>query len=233
MALPKINKQAHSVMLPGLKKRVKFRPFTVKEFKILMAAKESKKVEDQIRSVEQIVNNCVLEDNFDPREMYMFDAEKLFLAITAKSRGEEQTIRYKYTDANGVEKPVDVTVNLEDVDVVIPDDVTFDIKLDESLSLRLCYPKFGSLYELDENSTEFDQLKAIIDFVYDDESVYYLKDQTDEEIADFIDDFGSDTIEAIKDFLKKIPRLEHTVEIDLPDGKKDKITFRGLSDFFG
>lgn len=234
MALPKVKQQTFEIFLIGSGKNIKYRPFTVREFKILLAAKESDDPKQQVSAVEQILNNCIV-DEMDPMELTMFDAERLFLDITAKSRGEEHVIKYRYTyEVDGVEKQevLDVTINLNDVQTIRSETEVSDIVyVGEGVGIKLKYPTLNSVKTFDGDS-EVDRILSCIEYVFDDAGVYPVEDQTKSDLTDFVDDLTAQSMAEIQKFLNAAPRIYHSVTIDLPDGKKEKLEFKNINDFF-
>lgn len=243
--LPKIDLPKYKHKLFGLNKTVEYRPFTVKEQKILLQAKESEAKDDVANAVKQILDLCTF-SKLDVDNLAFFDVEDLFLRIRAKSAGNIVEVAFKVNDSampppiegshEKVSNVVTTKINLDDVHVVVPKEHKRDIKIDDKYSLRMQYPTIDLLGVIDESkdhdADEIKILKSCIEYVYDEKNVYPLKDSTDKEIDDFIDSLDAGTLLRIQEFFKTMPRVRHTVDLKLPNGEMEKVEFIGISDFF-
>ncbi len=229
--LPKLDIPHYKHHLVGLNKTVQYRPFTVKEQKILLLAKESGSRSEEIQAIKQIIGLCV-KDNIKVDNLAVFDVEDLFLRIRARSVSNVCEIRYKVKDdgGNDTKKRVDVEINLDDVNVVTSEDHTQKIMLTPTVGLMMKYPTIDMIE--DEDLSEEKVLIKCIDYVFDAEEVYHFNEFSDDEVADWIDSFDMEAMKKIKGFFDTLPKLRHEVEVDLPDGGTERIVLEGIADFF-
>jgi hypothetical protein len=244
--LPKIDTPLYEITLPLSKQKIKFRPFLVKEEKILLMAMESEEEEAVILAIKQIVNNCCIDDiNVD--DLPILDLEYMFFQLRARSVGETIDLQYKCNnDINegGEERKcnhlVKLSFNALEVEPELNVKESNKIELTPKLGLVLKYPTFGSVDELIENqkisATEL-IIKTIvtsIDYIYDDENIYYAKDNTNEELLDFVDSLSREQFSQIQNFFENIPKLKK--KLDFKCGKcgySDTIEVEGIQSFFG
>jgi rubrerythrin len=242
MALPKIDVPIYEVEVPSLKKRIRFRPFTVKEEKLFLMAAQSEDPDSIVKTIVQVLNNCVL-DEMEIEKMPMFDLEFLFLNLRARSIGEVVELSYKcnneIVDDGGNKKScnniVNVDVNLLEIK---PSETELKnkISLTDKLGIAMKYPNL----DLIKNSKSEDELDMVIelivdciDYIYDEENIYYAKDSTREELLEFLDSLQSKELEKIKLFFESLPKI--TKEIDFSCNKcgyHEKITLEGIQNFF-
>lgn len=239
MALPKTKKQLHSVYLVGIDKEVKFKAFSVKEYKILLAAKESKDEKEMAAAIEQIVDNC-LSTRIDIRKLPTFDIEKLFLAVVSKSRGEEHTIAYKYTytDESGEEKneKLEVTVNLEDIQVKQnPEHEGTDVvdagedEDGQQIKIVMTYPTLEIALK---SSDPIDNIIDCIKLITVGDEIVRPEDEDREGLEEWIEDLDGSVVENMKKFFDTMPHVYHKEVVPLPDGKTKEVEFKSMSDFF-
>lgn len=230
MALPKILHPTYTVTIPSIKKDVTMRPFTVQEEKILLMAKSSSNVDDTIKAVEQIVQNCITEP-VDVKKLATFDLEYLFLKLRSKSVGETVELEYTDTDTNETTK---FTVNLEDVKIKFTPGHTNKINVFNDIGIVFRYPTLEEIKLIEDNQGDEDStLKVLvncIDKVYDKESVY--SEFTEKEMVDFIDSLPLESMSKIRSFFETMPVLEHTVTLKNKEGKNKTVVLRGLTSFF-
>lgn len=232
--LPKIKLPEYEHFLVGLGRTVKFRPFTNQEQKILLMAKEESEKDKNaiIRSVEQIINNCILDDDINIKNLTTFDIEDIFLRIRSKSVGETVTVKYShdYEDSEGIKKTAfaSVDINLDDVKVNTHSSHSKLIKLSDEFSLQMRYPTF----EMTETVKDDEDLAiSCIECIIHGDDVYNLNDFSKDEIMEFYDSMDTRGLLKIKEFFDTMPSLSHTVELDFGI-KKQEVTLRGLNDFF-
>ena len=236
MALPKLNTPTYELEMPSTDEKIQFRPFLVKEEKILMIAMESGKNADIVNAVKEIVSACTF-DKINISNIPMFDVEYIFLKIRSKSVGETSKLKIlcpddKKTDAN-------VEVNLEEVQVQVGDDHTNKIDLGSGKGIIMTYPSVDSFLESGiQNITAsnmLDMIGSCILQIYEDkgEKVYEAKDQTKKELSEFIESMNTGQFKDIQKFFDTMPRLKHTVKVKNPKTKKEsEVTLQGLNDFF-
>ena len=236
MALPKLNTPTYELEVPSTDEKVKYRPFLVKEEKILMIAMESKDNAQIINAVKDIVKSCTFE-KVDVSSMPMFDMEYIFLNIRAKSVGEISKIKVlcpddKTTYAN-------IELDLTEVEVQVGDDHTNKIELTDDTGMIMTYPTIDSFLDsgiekIDANNM-LDVISSCVLQIYENkgEKVYQAKDQTKKELTEFIESMNSGQFRKLQSFFDTMPKLKHTIKVKNPKTKKTSdVTLSGLNDFF-
>jgi len=236
MALPKLNTPTYELEVPSTDEKVKYRPFLVKEEKILMIAMESKDNAQIINAVKDIVKSCTFE-KVDVSSMPMFDMEYIFLNIRAKSVGEISKIKVlcpddKTTYAN-------IELDLTEVEVQVGDDHTNKIELTDDTGMIMTYPTIDSFLDsgiekIDANNM-LDVIGSCVLQIYENkgEKVYQAKDQTKKELTEFIESMNSGQFRKLQSFFDTMPKLKHTIKVKNPKTKKTSdVTLSGLNDFF-
>ena len=236
MALPKLTTPTYELEIPSTDEKISYRPFLVKEEKILLMAMESGKNEDIVNAVKQIVSECTF-NKLKLGTMPMFDVEYIFLNIRAKSIGEISKLKLLCPDDN--KTYVNVEVNLEDVQVQVGDDHTNKIELTDNMGMIMTYPTIDSFAESGIQQINADNMIAIIGScilqIYEDngEKVYEAKDQTKKELSEFIEQMNTSQFKQVQKFFDTMPRLKHEIKVKNPKTKKmNDITLSGLNDFF-
>ena len=237
MALPKLNTPTYELEVPSTDEKIKYRPFLVKEEKILLMAMESGKNEDIVNAVKQIVSECTF-NKLKVGTMPMFDIEYIFLNIRAKSIGEVSKLKLLCPDDK--KTYADVEVNLEEVQVQVDGDHTNKIELTDSMGMIMTYPTIDSFKDSGiQNVTASNMLEivnACILQIYEDggEKVYEAKDQTKKELSEFVESMNTEQFMKVQKFFDTMPRLKHKIKIKNPNTKKtSEVTLSGLNDFFG
>ena len=236
MALPKLTTPTYELEIPSTDEKIKYRPFLVKEEKILMMAMESNKESDIVQAVKNIVNECTF-NKVDMNVMPMFDVEYIFLNIRAKSVGEVSKLRLLCPDDK--KTYADVELDLNDVKVQVGEDHTNKIDLGNGMGMIMQYPTINSFRDSGiKNITAENMLDVIgtcILQIYEDEGkkVYDPKDQTKKEVTDFIEQLNTKQFKDVQKFFDTMPKLKHDIVIKNPKTKKEnKVTLTGLNDFF-
>ena len=236
MALPKINTPTYELVIPSTDEKIEYRPFLVKEEKILLIAMESGKQKDIITAIKQIVTACTF-GKLKIGRMPMFDVEYLFLNIRAKSVGEISNLRLKCPDDE--ETYADVEVDLSKVQVQVEKGHSPKIKLTDEMGLVMAYPSIDSFSKTGitditaENMLEV--ISSCIHQVYDKkgEEVFDAKDQSKKELTEFIESLNTTQFRAVQQFFDTMPKLKHVVTIENPNTKvKTDVVLQGLNDFF-
>jgi len=238
MALPVANTAKYELTLPSQQKTVSFRPFLVKEEKILLMAMESGNAGEMLNAVKDIVKNCTFGE-IVAEDYPMFDIEYVFLQIRAKSVGEIAKIKVLCPDDK--KTYVNTEVDLSKVEVYVDDDHANNVILDESRKLGVVL-KYPSLKDVNENMMTgkikldemYDMITNAIETIYEGEKVYQAKDSTKEELREFVDNLTADQMKNLNKFYNTMPRLEHKIEVENPNtGVKSEVVLKGLADFFG
>lgn len=221
--LPKPELPQYSHTLTGLGKTIKFRPFTTKEQKILLLAKETQTYAEVIDAITQILENCIIDDISIPK-LPIFDVEDLFLRIRSKSVSNESTFVYRIKDTD---ERVNVTINLDDVKVKTFKDNKNKIMLTETIGVKINYPTLTS-FKLSED----DMILSCIEYVFDEDEVYTFSDFSTEDQMEWLESFDAGAIKNIKEFFDTMPILKYETYVESKDGKKYDIVLSGIEDFF-
>ena len=233
MALPKLNSAIYELELPSSGDKLKYRPFLIKEQKILMIAQESEDEKQIEKAFAQIVNDCVLDD-IDPFKMPMFDIEYVFLRIRAKSVGEKVKLSLLCPDDEKTR--VSVEINLEEVDIQMTDDHTNVVDLSENIKLIMKYPTLKDMTGFDAGgdvSNIFNMIKRCVHEIHDGETIHNRVDISEKELDEFIESMSTKNFEALTTFFDTMPKLIHEVEVKNPKTKKkNKIPIEGFQSFF-
>ncbi len=236
MALPKLNTPTYELEVPSTDEKIKYRPFLVKEEKILMIAMESKDNAQIVNAVKDIVSECTF-NKLDVSSMPMFDVEYIFLNIRAKSVGEISKLKLLCPDDK--KTYADVELDLTKVEVQVENDHTNKIELTDSMGMIMTYPTIDSFQDSGiKNITAENMLDVISSCVlqiYENngEKVYQAKDQTKKELTEFIESMNTNQFKQVQAFFDTMPKLKHTVKVKNPKTKKSSdVTLNGLNDFF-
>ena len=236
MALPKLTTPTYELEIPSTDAKVKYRPFLVKEEKILMMAMESKKNPDIIQAVKDIVSECTF-NKVDMSDLPMFDVEYIFLQIRSKSVGEVSKLRILCPDDG--KTYADVELDLNEVKVQVGDEHTNKIELSKDMGIIMKYPTIDSFRESgiqDINATNMlDVIGACIMQIYEEggKKTYDPKDQTKKELNDFMEQLTTKQFKDVQAFFDTMPKLKHTIKVTNPKTKKENdIILTGLNDFF-
>lgn len=233
MALPIIATPTFELIQPSTGETLKFRPFLVKEEKVLLIAKESTDKKDMFNAIKQIINNCVLEDDFDVDSIPLFDMEYIFINIRSKSISNVVEFQVEDSD-DGI--TYDLSLNLDEVEVLFDDEHTNKIKMDDNNGIVMKYPTpeiSGKIMELESLSQiNFETVKNCIETVYDADEVYQWNQYSDEEQNEYLDALAVGTFERLQEFFVSMPHIEHIVKYTNSNGKEKVVIFRDLDDFF-
>ena len=237
MALPKLTTPTYELEIPSTDEKIKYRPFLVKEEKILMMAMESKSSADITQAVKDIVMECTF-NKVKIDDMPMFDVEYIFLNIRSKSVGEVSKLKLLCPDDG--KTYADVEVNLSEVKVQVGDDHTNKIELGNGMGMIMKYPTIDSFKESGIKDINPNNMLEVISTcilqIYEEEGkkVYDTKDQTKQEVTDWIEQLNSKQFKDVQNFFETMPKLKHEITIKNPKTKKEsKIILNGLNDFFG
>ena len=236
MALPKLTTPTYELEVPSTDEKISYRPFLVKEEKILLIAMESGKNEDIVNAIKQIVSECTF-NKLELGTMPMFDIEYIFLNIRAKSIGEVSKLRLLCPDDK--ETYANVEVNLEDVKVQVDNEHTNKIELTDDMGMIMTYPTIDSFMDTGLQTINASNMLEVIGScilqIYENkgEKVYEGKDQTKKELNEFIEQLSSIQFKQIQKFYDTMPKLKHTIKVKNPKTKKSSdVTLTGLNDFF-
>jgi hypothetical protein len=233
MSLPKIESPVYSITVPSLKKKYKFRPFLVKEEKILLIAKESDNLADILSAVKQIINNCCLDSSLNVDKLSIFDIEYIFIKI--RSFSVDNIVKLSYRDLED-EKIYNFEIDLETVEVSFPEKLDNNIKISPNAGIIMKYPS-ASLYD-DKEFTSLDKdymfelIIRCIDKIYEGDNIFEIKDYKKEEIAEFLEQLTVKTYDEIQNFLTNSPKLKHVINYKNSLGNDRSIELNSLNDFF-
>ena len=237
MALPKLTTPTYELEVPSTDEKIKYRPFLVREEKILLMSMESGKNADIINAVKEIVSECTF-NKIDLSTLPMFDVEYIFLQIRSKSVGEISKLRLLSPDDG--KTYADVEINLTEVKVQVEEGHTNKIELDDGMGIIMTYPTIDTFANNDiqvVNATNMlDVVGTCILQIYEKngEKVYEAKDQTKKEISEFIESLQTKHFQKLQIFFNTMPKLKHEITLKNPKTKKEsKMTLNGLNDFFG
>ena len=237
MPLPTIVTPTYELTLPSNGKKVKYRPFLVKEEKILILAIESGDPKDITRAIKDVLKSCISTRGIKVDELPTFDIEYLFLNIRAKSVGESVELIVRCPD-DGVTE-VNATVYIDEIQVRKNKNHSTDIKLDDTYTVRMKYPSLEQFvnenfsFSADVDST-FEIVASCIDVVFSEDEAWEAKDCTKKELVTFVEQFNSAQFKEVEKFFDTMPKLSHTITVTNPNtGVESEVVLEGLSSFFG
>jgi|TARA_B000000557_G_scaffold263131_1_gene265298 hypothetical protein len=237
MPLPKIVTPSFELTLPSTGKKIKYRPFLVKEEKILILAIESNSMKDITRAIKDILKNCILTKDVKVDELPTFDIEYLFLNIRARSIGE--SIDLVITCPDDEKTKVNSKIYIDEIEVQKNDEHDINIKIDDTYTMRMKYPSLDQF--IDENfvfegqsDNSFEIIASCIDMVYSEEEAWEAKDCSKKELLEFVEQLNSMQFKQIEKFFDTMPQLSHEIEVENPNTKvKSTVKLEGLASFFG
>lgn len=239
MPLPKNPTPIYELEIPSTKKVIKYRPFLVKEEKILIIAMESQDQKQIANAVKSVIANCIVSRGIKVDELSTFDIEYIFLNIRGKSVGEVVDVLITCPDDNTTQVPV--SVNLDDIQVYINPEHTRDIKLAGDLTLRMKYPSLNEFIKTNFNTQQdvgvddtFDLICSCIEQIYNEEESWAASDYSKKELYEFVESLTSKQFKNIESFFETMPKLSHTIKIVNPNTKvESEVILEGLASFFG
>ena len=236
MPLPKIVTPSFELTLPSTGKKIKYRPFLVKEEKILILAIESNSMKDITRAIKDILKNCIITKGIKVDELPTFDIEYLFLNIRARSIGE--SIDLVITCPDDEKTKVNSTIYIDEIEVKKNDEHDINIKIDDTYTMKMKYPSLDQF--IDENfvfegqsDNSFEIIASCIDMVYSEEEAWEAKDCSKKELLEFVEQLNSMQFKQIEKFFDTMPQLSHEIEVENPNTKvKSTVLLEGLASFF-
>ena len=222
MPLPTIVTPSYELNLPSSGKKIKYRPFLVKEEKILILAIESGSIKDISRAIKDVLKSCILTKGVKIDELPTFDIEYLFLNIRSRSIGESIDLVITCPDDN--ETKVNKQIYIDEIEVKTNEDHNPDIKLDDTYTMRLKYPSLDQFIDENFNFDEgkdnsFDIISSCIDIVYSDEEAWEAKDCTKKELLEFVERLNSSQFKEVEKFFDTMPKISHDIEVENPNTK--------------
>ena len=225
-------------MLPSSNRKIKYRPFLVKEEKILILAMESQDPKQIARAVKDVISKCILSKGIKVEKLSTFDIEYLFLNIRGKSVGEQIEVMVTCPDDKKTQVPM--SINIDSIKVKTDDEHSTDIKLDDIYTLKMKYPSLDEFIKSNFNfesnmnvDDTFDLIASCIDQVYSDEESWSHQECTKKELTEFVDRLNSSQFKEVEKFFETMPKLSHTVKVTNPNTKvESEIVLEGLQNFF-
>jgi len=238
MPLPKISTPTYELELPSTGQTINYRPFLVREEKLLVLAMESEDTKQITNAIKNVIKSCVQTKNVKVENLPTFDIEYLFLNIRGKSVGEE--IELSVICPDDEETTVTVKLNLDDIQVQKNENHTNKIKLDNSLMMEMKYPSLDQFiknnFDLSADNTmdqSFDLIASCIDKIYNEEEVWAASDVTKKELIEFMDQMSPTQFKDIEKFFETMPKLSHTLKVTNPKTEvESEVVLEGLSSFF-
>jgi citrate lyase gamma subunit len=238
MPLPKIATPTYELDLPSTGQTIKYRPFLVKEEKLLVIALESEDTKQITNAIKTVIKNCIETKNIKVESLPTFDIEYLFLNIRGKSVGEEIEVNMICPDDE--ETTVPVKINIDDIQIQKNDEHDNKIKLDAHLIMEMKYPSLEQFiknnFDLSNNNAmeqSFELVASCVDKIYNEDEVWTAGDVTKKELMDFLDQMNTTQFKQIEKFFETMPKLSHTLKITNPKTEvESEVTLEGLSSFF-
>lgn len=238
MPLPKIATPTYELELPSTKQKIKFRPFLVKEEKLLVLALETEDSTQITTAITQVIKGCILTKNLKVENLPTFDIEFLFLNIRGKSVGEEVEVNIICPDDGETEVPVKIA--LDEIEVKFDEEHSTKIKIDDNLSMEMKYPSLDQFiknnFDFNNESTmdqSFEIIGSCIDKIFSEEEVWAAEDFSKQEVEEFLEQMNSSQFKEIEKFFNTMPKLSHQIKVKNPKTKKSStVVLEGLSSFF-
>jgi hypothetical protein len=239
MPLPKIATPTYELVLPSTEKTVRYRPFLVKEEKLLVLALESEDNKQITNAIKTVIKSCVTAKGLKVETLPTFDIEYLFLNIRGKSVGEELEVNIICPDDKVTEVPV--TIDLDDIQVQKSDDHNNQIKIDDNIMMEMKYPSLDEFIknnfdfkEGNQMEQSFDLIASCIDKIYTEDEVWSTADCTKKEVKEFLESMNSSQFKDIEKFFETMPKLKHDITVKNPKTKVEStVVLEGLASFFG
>ena len=238
MPLPKVNTPTYELVLPSTNKKIKYRPFLVREEKILIMALETEDVKQITSSVIEILNACILTRGIKIEKLATFDLEYLFLNVRAKSVGESIDVNVTCPDDN--KTTVEVKVDIDSIKIIKSKNHKDTVKLDDKLSLKLNYPSIEQFIENNFESSKggevtntLDMITSCIDMIYSDEESWNASETSKKDLEEFIEQLNTKQFRVIEGFFDTMPKLSHSIKIKNPKTDVEStVVLEGLAAFF-
>ena len=231
MGLPKISSPIFELTLPSTGEQVKYKPFTVKEEKILLIAQETTEIDQAIMSIQQVVNNSMIDKSVN--DLSMFDLE--YVLLTLRSKSVDNKVVFTIEDPDTKEK-IKLELNLDDVKINTPKNHTKEIKINDEFILYMRYPSINEFISLVKNPNDlnlsFDVMLSCMDKLVTEKEVFKFSDYTKEERESFVDDMDAHVVSDIKEFFETTPKLRHELKYKNSTGNEKTFVIEGLETFF-
>jgi hypothetical protein len=232
MALPSLTTSKHELILPSTGEKVQYRPFLVKEEKMLLIAQNSENQSEIALALQTIVDDCTF-NKLNVKELPTFDIEYIFLKLRSKSVGALSEIQVTCPDDN--QTKVTVEIDLNNIDCVTTEGHNPDIKLTDDIGMIMGYPKLNEMSNLDLSNQEvvFDLIASCIKQIYDKDNVYEKTDMNKKELSEFIDSMTHGQLVEVQKFFETMPKVKHTINVMNPNTNvESEIVIEGMNSFF-
>lgn len=233
MALPKLSHPIYELTLPSTKKVIKYRPFLVKEEKLLLMAQSGNDSNEVINSIKQVINNCIISEDVSVDDMTSFDIEYFFIKLRSKSVGNEIELVYRDLEDD---KKYNVVVDLDDVEIKYNEAHNPKIEITKTMGMIMKYPSVDASASLinaeSDNEVIFDIIAESIQQIYDENGVYDPKDSTKEELGEFVSNLSIEVFQKVQEFFTTMPKLHYEVKYTNSLDKEKTVTLTTLNDFF-
>jgi len=240
MALPIMNTPIYNLVVPSTGDKIKYRPFLVKEEKALLIAQQSEDIEVMVDSLKQVISGCVL-DKIDVNSLATFDIEYIFTQIRAKSVGETIELLFPCDEDHGEDQDkakLKISIDLTNLQVEFPPEHSRKIELFGDVGVIMKYPSFDVMSKLENMNLEdvdaiFDVIASSIDLIYQGEEIHYAKEQTKEELLEFLYNLTNEQFQELQKFFANMPKISKTVEYNCPIcSKHHTVKLEGMQSFF-
>tara|TARA_B100000963_G_scaffold343920_1_gene346225 strand:- start:874 stop:1590 length:717 start_codon:yes stop_codon:yes gene_type:complete len=238
MPLPKISTPTYEMVLPSSNRKIKYRPFLVKEEKVLIIALESQDQTQIANAIKDILSSCILTKGTKVDKLSTFDIEYLFLNVRGKSIGEKIEVMVTCPDDEKTQVPT--SIDIDSIKVNKSKDHKSDIKLDDQYTLKMRYPSLNEFIKTNfsgdgvQVDDTFDLIASCIDQIYSEEESWASQDCTHKEMVEFLEQLNSSQFKEIESFFNTMPKLSHTVKVKNPNtGVESDVVLEGLQNFFG
>ena len=238
MPLPKIATPVYELELPSTGQTIEYRPFLVKEEKVLVIALESEDTKQITTAIKNVIKNCIRTKGVKVEDLPTFDIEYLFLNIRGKSVGEEIEVNVTCPDDGVTQVPI--TINLDDIQVQKNEEHSNRIKVDDNIMMEMKYPSLDQFiknnFDFDDKNAmdqSFDLIATCIDKIFTEEEVWAVEDCSKKEIVEFLEQMNSSQFKEIEKFFETMPKLSHSIKVKNPKTKKEnEVVIEGLAGFF-
>lgn len=238
MTLPKISVPTYELTIPSSKEKIKVRPFSVKEEKMLLMALESENMVDIANTVKQVINNCIISGEVDVDKLPFFDIDYMFIFLRAKSVGESVEVKMtcnNIVDGNKCGEIFDADMDINKCEILYQEDVKDDIKLDKDKGVKMKYPSYAAMRKLESNpiDAKTDIIIQSIEYIYDKKGVYPARDHSREELTEFIEGLTEANYKKLEKFVSSFPTFAVLLEKKCPKcGFHHKVRYTDFYDFF-
>lgn len=239
MALPKIEYPTYDITLPSDDRTITVRPFSVKEEKLLLMALETKNLDDVIKTVKQVINNCVVAGDVNVERLPFFDIDYLFIFLRAKSIGESVEVNLTCNnvleDGNTCNKIFSTEMDVSNIEIDRPEDVIDEIQLNDVMGVKLKYPNYAAMKRMEESEVDAKSvmISNAIDYIWDENGKHTSKESTKEELLEFVESLTEKDYKKLEEFVDNTPKFTVKLEAKCPKcGFEHKVRYSDFYDFF-